>query len=148
MLSNAINAFINFLFLYLLYMVLYPRLLINSLEYHFAIIKPSEQALNIYLDNLKFPVKLLFYKEHRFLNYLIRLKKGKTLFAYLQNITSADIKFGRIISAILCSLPIPVILYTFLNPKSPFEILNNIFWLAVNIATFVVCWRFGRNLTN
>ncbi len=148
MLSNHVNAVSNLLFLYLMWMFFYSRLLINSLEYQFAKIKPSEEALKIYLDSLKFPVKLLFYKEHRFLNYLIGLRKGRSLFAYLQNMTSAEITFGCFVSAIICSLPNLVILYTFLSPKSPFEILNGVFWLAVHISTFIACWRFGRNLSN
>jgi hypothetical protein len=123
----------------------------RSLEYHVRLFNPSLDALQMFLDELNFPLSAIYVRQHRYnpltnqgteppINYLWRSSQNPSLLQVK--------KFERLTSAIpTIALAVVVAIMGILATRvTIFDAVMYFFWSAVFFAQFVYFWRFGHQI--
>ncbi len=133
------SDFLKWLVVFLVFSPIFVVIGACALGYYSAMLKPSDETIRTFLEELKFPANVFYYKYE----YNVLSGMGSSPFQYIKEATL----FGSILGIIVYSI-VPIIftvgMLSVISKGGNGTI--GIFWIIVEVALFSISLRFGSKL--
>lgn len=132
------SVFLQWLIVFVVFSPIFVVIGACALGYYSATLKPSDETIHKFLEELKFPANIFYYKY----KYNVLAAMGSSPIQYMKKAT----RFGSIMGIVVYSIvPIIFIVGVLAISKGGNGSIG-IFWIIVEVVSFFISVRFGSKL--